>query len=45
VRRQLVRTGGAALTYLYAGGGSAIDVFGVDLVTGALSFVAETPAG
>jgi len=34
-----------AATYLYAGGGSAIDVFRVDLATGALTFLAETPAG
>jgi 6-phosphogluconolactonase (cycloisomerase 2 family) len=36
---------GAPSTFLYAGGGSTIDVFRVDRATGALTFVAETPAG
>jgi hypothetical protein len=31
--------------YLYAGGGSSIDVFGVDLATGVLTFLAAAPAG
>jgi 6-phosphogluconolactonase (cycloisomerase 2 family) len=39
------QAGDLAATYLYAGGGSAIDVFRVDLATGALTFLAETPAG
>jgi 6-phosphogluconolactonase (cycloisomerase 2 family) len=32
-------------TYLYAGGGSTIDVFRLDPATGALTFLSETPAG
>jgi 6-phosphogluconolactonase (cycloisomerase 2 family) len=37
--------GSADLVYLYAGGGSTIDAFRVDLASGALSFQGEAPAG